>query len=463
MAEKTTSKHLTNLENHFSASSPILQKASKTFSQLDQLEFDLGLIDELETTARKSSWWPIVSLIGGFSSAKSEFLNRYLDSALHTSNHKFTVHQYTPQANNAILPGTALDADHRLPFYQVSQKIEQISAGEGSKLNAYLELKTVNSDRLKGKLFIDAPVLDATKDNPVLPALNKHILQMSDLVLVFTDLFDATPELINDFVEEIVRQQDSNKFIYIIDHSEISIDANKTNEIIASWQRRLADSNIHTGQFIVLSENPQSSTGSSLSEIEQRLANIENDRSYRVLNSLEKNVRDIEDVYIPEVEEHLKTWKERVNMSTLIILGFIISLLLFAEMSIGVIQLLIDPIIGPAFILILIAFLLPTHLLMAKFHAKFISNQLRKRQKELNITENLAGLFEKSLTFWRMILPINEPIGKNKKTRKRANALIEETKDMVQSLNDQFSRYQQDDPYSVPISHNDFLNEEEKQ
>jgi hypothetical protein len=62
-----------------------------------------------------------------------------------------------------------------------------------------------------------------------------------------------------------------------------------------------------------------------------------------------------------------------------------------------------------------------------------------------------------------MILPINEPIGKNKKTRKRANALIEETKDMVQSLNDQFSRYQQDDPYSVPIAHNEFLNEEEKQ
>lgn len=456
MPEKTTSKHLINLENHFSASSPILQKASKVFLQLDQLEFALGLIDDNETTARKSSWWPIVSVIGGFSSAKSEFLNRYLGSTLHTSNHKFTVHQYTPQANNAILPGTALDADHRLPFYQISQKIEQISAGEGSRLNAYLELKTVNSERLKGKLFIDTPVLDATQNSPVLPVLSKHILQMSDLILVFTDLFDATPDLIKDTIEEIVAQQDSNKFIYVIDHSEISIDTNKTNEIISSWQRRLADFGIHTGQFIVLSNNTESSTGSSLSEIEQRLVNIENDRSYRVLNSLEKNIRDIEDVYIPEVEEHLRTWKERVNMSTLIILGFIITLLLFAEISMGVVQLLMDPIIGSAFILILIAFLLPTHLLMAKFHAKFIINNLRKRQKKLNLTENLAGLFEQSLTFWRMILPINEPVGKDKKTRKRTRVLIEETKDMVQTLNDQFSRYQQDDPYSVPISQNDF-------
>jgi len=466
MAEKTISKHLVNLETHFSASSPILQKASKTFQQLDQLEFDLGLIDANETTARKSSWWPIVSLIGGFSSAKSEFLNRYLDSTLHTSNHKFTVHQYTPQPNNAILPGTALDADHRLPFYQISQKIEQILPGEGKKLNAYLELKTVNSQRLKRKLFIDTPTLNTSQDNPVQTALTKHIIQMSDLVLVFTDLFDATPELIQDSIDEIVAQQDSNKFLYVVDHSEISVDTNKSNEIIASWQRRLADFGIHTGQFIVLSDNPHSSTGASLTEIEQRLVNIENDRSYRVLNSLEKNIRDIDEVFIPEVEEHLITWKERVNISTLIILAFIIALLVFAEISMGiVIDLLFDPIIGPVFILVLIAILLPTHVIMAKVHAKFIIKKLHERQKKLNIIEDLAGLFEKSLTFWRMVLPINEPIGKNKKTRKKTAMLIEETKDMVQTLNDQFSHYKQEDepydPYSVPISKTGILEKPE--
>ena len=138
MAEKTISKHLINLEKFFSESNPILQKASKTFHELDQLEYDLGLIDNEETTARKSSWWPIVSLIGGFSTAKSEFISRYLNSNLHSSNHKFTVHQYTPQATNTTLPGTALDADYRLPFYQISQKIDQLSKGEGSKINAYL-------------------------------------------------------------------------------------------------------------------------------------------------------------------------------------------------------------------------------------------------------------------------------------------------------------------------------------
>ncbi len=444
MTEKIVSKHLINIEKYFSASSPILQKASKTFHKLDQLEFELGLIDNDESTVRKSSWWPTVSLIGGFSTAKSEFINRYLNSNIHSSSHKFSIHQHTSKSTNPTLPGSALDADHRLPFYQIGQKIEHINKGEGSKINSYLELKTVNSDKLKGKLFIDTPVLNPSQESPVLSMLTQHVLDMSDLVMVFSDLFDATAELTKNTIADIVSQQDTNKFIFIIDHSEITLDSNKTNEIIASWQRRLAELNIHTGQIIVLSDD-----ASSLTEIDQRLENIESDRTYRVLNSLEKSIRDIEDIYIPEVEEQLDTWKDRTNMSTLIILGFIITLLLFGEIYMGIVQLLIDPIIGPIFLLALTAFLVPLHLIVAKVHAKFIINALQERQKKLNLTENLSGLFEQSLTFWRMILPINEPVGKNKKTKLRIKALIEQTKDMVQALNDQFSSYQHDEPYHI--------------
>ncbi len=445
MAEKTISKHLVHLENYFSTANPILQKAGKIFHQLDQLEFDLGLIDNEDSSATKSSWWPIVSLVGGFSTAKSEFINRYLNANIHSSNHKFTVHQYTPQATNATLPGTALDADYRLPFYQTSHKIEQTVKGEGSKINAYLELKTVNSERLKGKLFVDTPVINPSLSSPVIPVLTQHILDMSDLVLVFTDLFDATPELIKTAIDAIIAQQDTNKFIYVIDHSEISLDTTKTHEIIASWQRRLAGLGIHTGQFIVLSESAEH----SLAEIDQRLANIENDRSYRVLASLEKSITNINDVYISEVEKSLQIWKDRINMSTFIILGFVVTLLLFAEITIGVVQLLFDPIIGPAFILILAAFILPTHIMMARVHAKFIINKLQDRQKELDLTENLSGLFEQSLTFWRIVLPINEPVGKNKKTRAKIKNLIEQSKEMVQELNNQFSQSHQDEAYHM--------------
>lgn len=56
MAEKTVSKHLAALEKQFAGSDPVLQKAVKVFQDLDDMEFELGLIENDETTARKSSW-----------------------------------------------------------------------------------------------------------------------------------------------------------------------------------------------------------------------------------------------------------------------------------------------------------------------------------------------------------------------------------------------------------------------
>ena len=377
MAEKTVSKHLINLEKQFAATDPVLQKAVKIFQELDQLEFDMGLLDSEETTARKNSWWPLISTLGGYSPAKSEFVNRYLGVHLHTARHKFTVLQYTPQTSSATLPGSAMDADHRLPFYQIGREIDQLVNGEGNKLNSYLELLTVHSPILKNKLIVDTPVLNPATESPVTALLRRHVIDISDLVLVFTDLFEADADIINDAVTNIVKQQDSNKFIFIIDHSELSLDPYKSQEIAASWQRRLAEFGINTGEFLVLS------LGSDNSLIDRRVHNLNNDRSYRVLGNLEKSIRDVEDVIQVEVELALVSWKERTNATSLIIMGFFVMLILFAEIAEGVLDLLFDPLIGPIVALISIAILTPLHLMVSRFHGKLIINQLHKRQKIL--------------------------------------------------------------------------------
>ncbi len=445
MADKTVSKHLINLEKQFAGTDPVLQKAVKVFQELDELEFEMALLDADETTARTSSWWPIISAVGGYSPAKSEFLSRFLGAHLNTTRHKFTVLQYTPQSNGATLPGTALDADHRLPFYQISHAMEQAGAGESGKINGYLELVTVNSGKLKNKLVIDTAVLNPAGENPVNVLLRQHTIAISDLVLVFTDLFETDPSLNKDTVESIIKHQDSNKFLFVIDHSEISLDQQKAQDIMASWQRRLAEFGIFTGQYVVLSQN------GDYSPIEQRVNNLNNDRSYRVLAALESSIRKVDDVILPEVEAAIATWKERCNATTLIVLSFIIMLILFAEIAVGVLDLFFDPIIGPAIVLGLIAILTPLHILVSRVHAKFIINQLHKRQKTLNLSEDLSGLFEKSLGFWRMLLPITQPVGKTKKNRKKLAGLLEQTKDLIQALNDQFSRnqYQDHAPYDA--------------
>jgi hypothetical protein len=428
-----------------------LQKASKVFHELDQLEYDLGLIDMEETTAIKNSWWPIISIIGGNSTAKSRFMNGYFGSdmqlsGIQTSSQKFTVLLHNAQPNSATLPGTALDVDHRFPFYQISQKIDSQQPGEGSRINSYLELKTIPSERLKGRLFIDAPNIGSASVSPITTYLTRYIIEHSDLVLIFTDTFDSSSPLLDELIANIATAQDSNKFAYLIDAPGMAMSPSRNSEIIASWQRKLEEKGLNAGQFIILPSQETSfipqTTKTDFSAIDQYLATVANNRTYRVLQSLEQNIREIEAVVIPEVKKGIAAWKDRTTMSSLLILSFIIVLSLFAEINSGIIlATLVDPILGPISILVLIAFMIPIHLAISKLHAKVIVNQLNARQKDLHILENLANLFEKNLTFTRILLPISEPAGWNKKTKTRLSQLSAKTQELVQSLNDSFSAY----------------------
>jgi hypothetical protein len=449
MTEKTPSKYLINLEKYFANDNPVLLRSAKVFHDLDQIEYDIGLIEADETTASKNSWWPIISLIGGNSTAKSRFINSYLNvqqilSGIQASNHKFTVLLQNSQNNSVTLPGTALDVDPRYPFYQISRKMEQLQKGEGNRINSYLDLKTINSERLKGKLFIDTPNMNAVETNPINSMLIKHIIENSDLVLVFTDVFESASPMLDELIQNITLYQDSNKFVYLIDDPLVTLNPSKTNEVITSWQRKLSGTGLNTGQFIIV-PNQQNSINPlnkvDFSEIDERMSNVAYNRSYRVLDSLEKNIREIEEVIIPEVKNGILLWKERVNISSLAILCFIAILAVFAEINIGILEFLIDPVIGPILIAILTAIMVPIHLLISRLHAKLIITKLNNRQKELHLMESLANLFEKNLTFIAMLLPINEPVAWNKKIKARLIELTDKTNELVQSLNDNFSTY----------------------
>lgn len=449
MTEKTVSKYLLNLEKHFANDNPILLKAAKIFQELDQIEFDLGLIDKDETTARKNSWWPIVSLIGGNSTAKSRFINSYfgseqLFSGIQAAHHKFTVLLHNNQAASTILPGTALDVDHRYPFYQISHKIEEKQAGEGSRINAYLELRTLNSDRLKERLFIDAPNMSAAANSPVISLLTRHVVENSDLVFVFTDIFDTSTPLIEELIEHISQQQDFNKFIYLIDGPAPTFYPTRHDDLIASWQRKLAEFGLDTGQFIVVPNHQGTNSPSNridFAAIDQRMDNVDHNRSYRILHALTANIQALETVIIPEVKQNIASWKERSNMSSLVMLGFIACLAVVTEVQIGFLEFLIDPVTGPIILAVVVAIMIPLHLMFNKLFAKITTKHLVERQATLRLMENLAGLFEKNLTFARIMLPSSEPVGWNKKMKLRLVQLSDKTQELVQSLNDRFGTY----------------------
>jgi hypothetical protein len=431
MTEKTASKHLITLQSTFAVENPILQNAIKVFHELDQFEFDLGVLENDSTTAIQTSWWPIVSIIGGNSGAKETFLARYLNVEL-SPTHKTTVLLHNPQANQTILPATALDVDYRYPFYRISQKIEQLQKGEGERINTHLELKTLNSPRLQSKLIIDIPNFIHATNFEISNLLTTYSMEQSDVVLVFCDIFNSTTDLAKALITTLVKQQDSNKLVFLFDDTISSA---------ATWQKKLADLGLTIGQFIGTSQL-ENQTSADFISLEQRLANAGLQRTYRVLHSLEKSILDVERVVIHEVKQAIFHWKEGSTFSSLVVLGFFAMLAVFAEVAgMGFLELLIDPIVGSALILTTVAFMVPLHVLFSKMVAKITLRSLTKRQKQLHLIENLPALFEQNLTFSRMMLPMSDPAGWNKKTKAQLANLLGKAKDLTQSLNDSFNTY----------------------
>ena len=168
MSQPTTplEKRLQNLEAHLQLENPILLQTVSSFRKLDKVSRRLGFLEREDSYATRVPWWPLIAILGVYSSGKSTFINHYLDYELQRTGNqavddKFTVVCFSNEGTVRALPGLALDADPRFPFYQISRALEEIATGEGRRIDAYLQLKTCPSERLRGKILIDSPGFDA--------------------------------------------------------------------------------------------------------------------------------------------------------------------------------------------------------------------------------------------------------------------------------------------------------------
>ena len=102
---------------------------------------------------------------------------------------KFTVICYGAGAaeGGQTLPGLALDADPRFPFYGISHEIEKVAKGEGNRIESYLQLRTTNQSKIKNKIIIDSPGFDADDQRRATLRITDRIIDLSDLVLIFFD------------------------------------------------------------------------------------------------------------------------------------------------------------------------------------------------------------------------------------------------------------------------------------
>ena len=463
---------LKHLETHLEQENPVLLKTVQSFKTLDRIAYRTGLLDTDDSYATQIPWWPLISVLGTFSSGKSTFINHYLGYKLQRTGNqavddKFTVTCYSREKTAHALPGVALDSDPRFPFYQISEDIERVAKGEGERIDSYLQLKTCPSERLRGKILIDSPGFDADAQRTSTLRITDHIIDLSDLVLVFFDARHPEPGAMNDTLDHLVsntiNRNDAGKFLYILNQIDSAAREDNPEEVVAAWQRALGERGLTAGRFYTI-YNPDAAVpiddedlrkrferkrDADLEEIHNRMHEVEIERAYRIIGVLERTARDIEERAIPAIRSAVSRWKRRVLWGDAFTFGLLLAALLGITLRQGYWQglsfappwmptLINSPTAQLATAMGVLLVVFGLHHLVRSLAARSLLPQLRREAEKLTIRGNLAQAFLRNTKPWRTIFSTS-PAGWGRGARRRLTQVKEDADNYVQTLNDRFT------------------------
>jgi GTPase SAR1 family protein len=462
---------LQHLERHLEQENPILLNTVRSFRTLDEVAFRLGLLSGDNSFATQIPWWPLISVLGTFSAGKSTFINHYIGHSLQRSGNqavddKFTVICYSKEASAHALPGVALDSDPRFPFYQMSDEIEKVAKGEGARIDAYLQLKTCPSEKLRGKILIDSPGFDADAQRTSTLRITDHIIDLSDLVLVFFDARHPEPGAMQDtlthLIERTIHRNDTGKFLYILNQIDSTARENNPEDVIAAWQRALGERGLTAGRFYAI-YNPdsalpiedealrkryESKRDIDLKEIHSRMEEVEIERAYRIVGSLEKTARDIEERSVPLITASLARWRKRVLWGDAILMGIPLLVLLLLSINAGYWRGFVfappwlagdnAALLGWLLLGLLAIALGAIHFGVRAIAARSLLGGIRKHAAKAGIKGNPAAAFIRSCKPWRSVFS-RKPAGWGRRSQRKLRKVLQSTDTYIQTLNDQFT------------------------
>lgn len=465
---KRMEQRLKRLQEHLKRENPILVDTVNQYRELDAIAQKLGLLASGESYATQISWWPLISVLGTFSAGKSSFINTFLGVDLQRTGNqavddRFTVITFSPDSQVRTLPGLALDGDPRFPFYQISEDIENVSSGEGAKIDNYLQMKVAPSEKVRGKILIDSPGFDADEQRKSTLRITDHIIELSDLVLVFFDARHPEPGAMQDTLEHLVkgamRRNDSSKFLFILNQIDTSAREDNLEDIVSAWQKSLVQQGLSAGSFHILfndrlavpvpDENVWaryvSKRDADYNRIMARIDGVNIERVYRIIGSMESLANQIEQQAIPRLREALQRWKKQVLVADALLFGLLAIALLAMSVEFGYWEgLLFNPpwlasLAGNAWatgaiITVIVLVALGLHFLVRNRFAKRVAKRLGNEDS----FGNLSSAFLKSTKFWRSIFQCS-PAGWSRRTRGRLDAIRHATDRFVQHLNDRFT------------------------
>ena len=374
-----------------------------------------------------------------------------------------------------MLPGIALDADPRFPFYQMDDEIEKVAPGEGGRVDAYLQMKTCPSDQLRGTIIIDSPGFDADAQRTSTLRITDYMINLSDLVLVFFDARHPEPGAMRDTLQHLVADKiydkNATKFVYILNQIDATVREDNPEDVVAAWQRALAGEGLTAGKFHTI-YNPDAAApieddnvrqryekkrDADLADIHERMKQMHIDRVYRIVGALDKTAREIEQERVPKLKSLLTQWRWGVVWRDLGMVVALLVLFIGATAAAGFwqgmnfvphwpnfVQPVVDwllgnrlgQIIGVAGIVFVLAAI---HHLGRIGSAKRVIENFRRLEPPTEAQDNIINAFRKNTRPWHSVFR-PEPVAWGRRTQKILRSLVAEADQFIQTMNDRFAK-----------------------
>ncbi len=448
----TLEERYKRLKQHLADENPLLLDITEQYMVLDKIAHKRGLLAEDESYTSHISWWPLISVLGTFSAGKSTFINDYIKEKVQTSGNqavddKFTALCYGKGSEVTTLPGMALDADPRFPFYNVSEEVNNVQQGEGDRVNQYLQLKTVKSNALKGKIIIDSPGFDADSQRDTILKLTHHIVDMSDLVLIFFDARHPEPGAMRDTLDQLVKtamsHSDADKVLYVLNQIDTTAQEDNLEDVIGAWQRAMAQKGLISGSFYTI-YNEQSMThiddeavkerlkkkkDTDMARIMHRIDKVGTERAYRIIRSLEDIAKKLKNEQFVTLKQELQIWTRNVVWGDMAVGTLLLGGLAALELQTNLLS-------GSSTMLAIAFGSVALLSLYSHFSfRKFFSNRAANKFSQEN--PDMQRAIKRNTRWWRSIFGPTLK-GWGEKEGQALDTLVEKSKISIQNLNDQF-------------------------
>ena len=462
------SQQLNLLSTRLAEENPALEGVLSPFQAIDRIGYAAGLLEPGEESyAFTISWWPMIAILGTFSAGKSTFINEYIGHKVQRSgsqavDDRFTVISYGSTDTVKELPGLALDGDPRFPFYRVSDEIERLGDGGGRTVDHFLSMKTVQSERLRGRILIDSPGFDADEQRTTILQLTDHIIDLSDLVLVFFDARHPEPGAMRDTLEHLVNRvaarNDFTKLVFVLNQIDTTWREDNLEEVVSAWQRAVVRQGNATGRFYCIYNesaaveigDPQvraryeQKASRDREEIHAKISEISSSRSYRIVGAMQAIAESIEMDAVPALTEAMHKWRRRVLQADVVLMALFLAAVIYgAQLLTGGFSAWFDgrlfqavearPWVSGVALILLVAFLLGIHF----FNRGWVARRVERGLPQETATGNWRAAFRKNTVIWRSVFR-KSPVGLGRGAVRQLHKLREQAEAYVQRLNNQF-------------------------